>query len=313
MRRALAFVLAISFVAPLAVPLTAYADAPSAQDRTKADALKSQADEQMDNLHYTDALNGYTEAYSLTHDPKLLYNMGRAHGALGEYPEAVRDLDQFNKDAPADLKAKVPQLGELITEFKKHVASLTIICNVAGARVLVNNKAVGTTPFSSPLAVNAGPADVEVAADEYSPEKRKITLPGGGNAEARFDLIKSDVAGILVLRATPEATATRVDDKDYGGTPLELSVQPGRHTVLFRRENYIDQTASAVVARSERKVLEVELSKPSVFTRWEFWTVAASVVVIGAATAVILYAGFKEGPADKGDIPPGQIRGPLTF
>lgn len=313
MRHALAFVLAVSFVTPLAIPITAFADAPSAQDRTRADTLKTQADEQMDNLHYADALRGYSEAYGLTHDPKLLYNMGRAHGALAEYPEAVHDLEQFDREAPAALKAKVPQLGELIAEFKTHVTTVTIVSNVAGARVLVNDKAVGTTPFSAPLALNSGATVVEITADEYSPEKRKVTLPGGGNAEVRFDLVKADVAGVLVLRATPEATATRVDGKDYGGTPLELTVQPGRHTILFRRENYRDQTASAVVLRSERKVIEVELSKPSVFTRWEFWTVAASIVVIGGATAAILYAGFKEGPASMGDIPPGQIRGPLTF
>ena len=46
--------------------------------------------------------------------------------------------------------------------------------------------------------------------------------------EVRFELVKADMAGVLVLRSTPEATSTRVDDKDYGGTRVRSALWYGR-------------------------------------------------------------------------------------
>jgi hypothetical protein len=281
-----------------------------AQDRAtreKADHLKVSADDAMDNLRYAEALDGYQQAYTLTHDPKFLYNMGRALGALSRYPEAVDSLARFRSEAPSDLRAKVPQLEQLINDFQKHVSRLVVRSNVAGARVLVRDKAVGATPLGE-VKVNAGHATIEVAAVDYETQKKEVDLPEGGALELQFELVKATNLGVLFVRATPPATASWIDGKAGSGTPLEVSLPPGSHRLLLSRDGYRDLSTSAVVERGRRNELDLTLEKtPSVVTRWWFWTIVGVALASGA---VITFAAFTERGADSGTIPPGQVRAP---
>jgi hypothetical protein len=278
-----------------------------AQSNADVEKLKISADEAMDNLRYAEALDGYQRAYGISHDARFLYNMGRALGALGQYPEAVDKLERFRVDAPADLRARVPQLEQLITDFKQHVSTLVIHCNITGARVLVREKAVGQIPLGD-LRLNSGQATVEVSADDYTPQKRQVTLPDGGNLELTFDLIKASPTGILVVRSTPPATSILIDGKGFGGTPLETSLLPGSHGLLLSRDGYRDLATSAVVDRGRRRDLDLKLEKtPSILTRWWFWSIVG-VAVASAVTVGVAYS--TERSADSGTIPPGQLRGP---
>ncbi|CAN5775497.1 hypothetical protein BH09MYX1_BH09MYX1_39800 [soil metagenome] len=312
MRRVFAFLLvALALVSVTFPSRLAFAD-PSPADKAKAEQLKVAADDQMDNLHYSDALRGYQDAYALNPDPKLLYNMGRAKAALGDYPGAVSDLEKFRSDASPDLRAKVPQLADIITEFRKHVTVLTITCNVNGARVLVNSKLVGTTPFSAPLTLNAGPADIEVGLDTYTTEKRKVTLPEGGALTVDFKLLTSDLSGVLLVRSTPNADASKIDDKAFGGTPLEVTLPPGQHRIKLFKDGYDDINMSTVLGRGERKELSVAFEKsPSITSRPAFWAllITGIVLVAGGITAAVLALTIERSP-DPGSIPPGIIKGP---
>ncbi len=210
-----------------------------AQSKADIEKLKTSADEAMDNLHYDAAFAGYKQAYGLSHDPRFLYNMGRAAGAMGDYPEALEELEKFRLDAPADLRARVPQLEQLIADFKKHVSILSIQSNVAGARVVVRQKEIGRTPMGE-LRLNAGPADVEVVADDYVADRRKVTLPEGGRLDLNVELVKASPLGILVVRSTPPASSVFVDGTGKSGTPLEVSLMPGSHSLLLSREGFRD-------------------------------------------------------------------------
>lgn len=306
-RRAVTLVLAACLLAP-ALPGVARAESPA--DRAQAEKLKAAADEAMDNLRYADALDGYRRAYALSADPRTLYNMGRALGALGNYPEAVDQLERFQREAPATLQAKVPQLQSLIDSFRKHVSTLSLTSNVPGARVLVRDKLVGRAPITG-VKLNAGAATVEVNAPDYVADRRQVTLPEGGELGLQVELRRATATGILVVHSTPGASSALVDDVAMSGTPLEVSLLPGTHRVLLRRDGYYDLSASAVVERGETRTLDLALEKaPAVYQRWWFWTAIGVVVAGGVALTIAL---LTERPADSGDIPPGQIRGPLTF
>src|SRR5437899_856477 len=67
-----------------------------AAEADRVGALKKRGDDAMDSLRYADALAAYSEAYSLSKDPALLYNKGRADQALGDYPSALQELERFN-------------------------------------------------------------------------------------------------------------------------------------------------------------------------------------------------------------------------
>ncbi|HEY4119632.1 MAG TPA: PEGA domain-containing protein [Byssovorax sp.] len=264
----------------------------------------------MDSLRYGDALAAYGQAYSISKDPALLYNQGRANQALGDFPAALESLARFESEAPAGLKARVPKLDELLADVRAHVVTLSITCNVAGARVLVRERVMGSTPLAAPLKVNAGRAFIEVDAEGYAPYRREVDVPGAQILNVTVTLASRATSGVLYVRSTAASGVVFIDGEAVGNAPVEAVVPAGEHKVAVRREGYEDTETTVVVGVGERKDVTVEAQKqPGILTKWWFW---AGVGVVVTSGAVITYALLTEKKAGSGDqFSPGQVSGPL--
>jgi hypothetical protein len=284
---------------------------PSPSEIARAKSLKAAGDTAMESLKYSDALAAYTEAHALTGDAALLYNKGQALRALERFPEALAELERFEQTAPPALKAKVPKLGELIAEVRGRITVLTLACNVEGARVLVRDKLVGTTPLSTPLRLASGKAAVEVSADGYEPFRQVVDLPGGGSTEIGAKLISKDTTGVLFVTTGLAGAEAFVDGKPVGSPPVEVVVPSGDHRIRVVRDGFDVATTTAVVAAGERKHVAIALQakRPPTSKGW-FW---ASVAAGAATVAGVVIAGalLIDRPTSKGDIPPGQVSAPL--
>ncbi len=293
----------------LAAPAAAQQQPPSAADRAQAAQLKKRGDDEMESLRYGEALNDYTEAYRLSGDAALLYNRARVLEALERFPEALSELERFSKDAAPALRAKVPQLKELMKDIASRITTLTIQCNVPNARVLVRDKLVAKTPLDAPIRVNAGSSSIEVVAEGYVPFKQVVDLPRGGAYTLEVSLAARTPTGTLAIASTPSGSDVRVDGQPIGRTPAEAELAPGNHEVVLSLDGYREKKTTAVVIEGQRKEVAIDLDKnPSIFGRWWFWT-AVGVVIVGGV--VVTYALTTEKSAGHGDIPPGQVSGPL--
>jgi hypothetical protein len=293
-----------------APPVMAQAAGPTADDHARAAELKRLGDAAIDSMRYGEAVDAYTKAYALEKDPALLYNRGRAFQALGDFPGALESLEAFDSAASAELKARVPKLAELLTEVRAKVATLALTCNVAGARILVRDKIVGTTPTSR-LRFNAGTANLEVTAEGFFPFTKTVELPPGGVLDLEVTLSPKAKAAILVLRAPVPGTTAIVDGKMAGNPPVEVMVDPGSHKIVARAEGYDDTETSFVISAGERKQVDLSLGrKPAITSQWWFWTGLGVVVVGGATVAAALL--IEKNPS-QGDLPPGIVRAPIQF
>ena len=274
--------------------------------------LKAQGDAAMDSLRYDEALAAYKAAYDLSHDPAILYNMGQVRRARSEYPEALDSLEAFDRDAPPELKARVPTLAQIIAEIRAKVATLTITADVAGARVLVRDRVIGTTPLPGPVRVGAGKAHLEIDASGRLPYRRELDLAGGSVTVIDAKLETPEAHGVLVVHANAGASVF-VDGAPVGNAPVEVSVTTGTHKVLVKREGFEDNASSAVVRAGERRELDVTLAaKSSIAGKWWFWT-AIGVVVVGGAVATALAVTLPRS-ADAGNgFQPGTLGAPLRW
>lgn len=146
---------------------------------TSVSELKARADRAMDRGEFAQALSSYRQAYAESPTPALLYNMGRAEEMLGNYAEALNDLETFDANASPELKAKVPRLHALIERLRARVARLEIRSNVAGALITVRGQPRGTTSIARPLALVPGRATIELSAEGYWPVRRDLVLEEG--------------------------------------------------------------------------------------------------------------------------------------
>lgn len=305
------FVLAISAALSLAPsPLRAQAASPAAAAAPDADAQaraaerKASGDEAMEALRYEDALAAYGEAYAITKNPALLYNMGRALEALNRFPEALEKLTAFDAAASPELKARVPRLPTLIAELRQRVSTLDIRTNVEGARIVVRNVVVGKSPLPEPLKLVAGPAEIEIDAEGYFGAKKSVTLEGGAEQTVTFELFSRTTTGVLTVRASASAAEVLVDGKRIGIAPVELNVPKGTHRITVRHPDFRVYETSAVVPAGGYKAVTATLQAKSIATRWWFWTGLGAVAVAGAATAIV--ATTERAPST-GTIAPGQL------
>src|SRR5262249_9809052 len=81
---------------------------PSMAFAQDAKTLKADGDQAIDRLDFQQALDKYNQAYDKSHDPAILYNRARALQSLNRMPEALDELERFDREAPGDLKTKVP-------------------------------------------------------------------------------------------------------------------------------------------------------------------------------------------------------------
>jgi hypothetical protein len=303
-RLAVPFVL-VAFVAST-IPRGARAQGTPAA--SAADDAKRQGDDAMVALRYEEALGHYRRAYEASKNPAILYNMGRAYEGLGDFPKALDALEEFADKAPADLKARVPKLGELLADVRNRVSTLVVSSAVDGAEIRLGERVVGKTkPGQVVLRVNAGNQHLTIAREGYFPFEKDVAL-AGGRVET-VDAVLASRTESAVLRVTSPVTgaAVAIDGRSVGVVPAESLVAPGSHKILLRRDGYDPTDTNVVVAAGEKKSVDLPMTARETITqKWWFWTAIGVVVVAGGVVTYI--AATTEREADKGTIDPGRVK-----
>jgi hypothetical protein len=288
---------------PPTAPATPPASEPS--NVIRAQEKKAEGDKAMDSLRYAEALVAYNESYALDPKPALLYNLGRTHEALDQLPQAVEKLEAFQKTAPPELLARVPNLKDRIANIKKRVSQLTINVNVPGARIFVRDVVVGQSPLGKTLALKAGKANILIEAPGYFTYQSAIELPGGGGYTVDAQLASRTRASRIIVLSPKDNVSIAVDGKRLGQAPVETIVDPGAHTIEGKHEEHSDFSTSVIVKAGDERTVMVQLGPKPVYKQWWFWTAIGTAAAAGTAIALVVTS---ERAPDRGDIPPGQLR-----
>ena len=310
---------------PVAAPPASTQDAGTASDETaetgaaagrdakkleRAATLKAEADDLSRHQRYAEAIALYEQAYALGSDPAVLYNQGRAYDKLGDSAAALTTLRRFEAAAPPELLEKVRRLDELLAELEGKVTRLTVLANVPGARVTLEDRVLGQAPLRE-LPVNAGIGTLEVTREGYYPVRLEVDLPKGAPMTLQAELRTRESSGLLRITSGLDEVTAFVDGKQVGRVPAEVALEPGEHQIRVSKQGYRDETTTIVVrAGAERSVdLDPRVAKKKLTQRWWFWTALGTVVVTSGAAATI--AATKERDGTKGDFSPETLNAPL--
>ncbi len=138
------------------------------------------------------------------------------------------------------------------------VAQLSIISNPAGVQIAFDGGAVCETPCAL---TGIAPGQHVIAATKpgYGPESRTIAMSAGESSSLSLTL--NQLAAKLSITSSPAGAMILVDGKDTGKiTPAVFSLEkPGAHTVVVRREGYLEETSSASADAGQTATLNLNL------------------------------------------------------
>ncbi|MFY9561268.1 MAG: PEGA domain-containing protein, partial [Terriglobales bacterium] len=123
--------------------------------------------------------------------------------------------------------------------------SVQIDSTPAGAQIHLDGKTDPgwITPFSL-SGLTPGPHTISVSKSGYSAEARTVDVASASRSFVAVHL--TAINALLVVNSTPAGAAVILDGKSTGRvTPVQFAVEKGAHTLVLRKQGYLDETTSA--------------------------------------------------------------------
>jgi hypothetical protein len=148
----------------------------------------------------------------------------------------VRQLDKRTNAARRRAPAPAP--------VAKIPGSVQIDSTPQGAQIQLDGRTDPSwiTPFSL-SGLTPGQHTISVKKSGFSPEARTVDVANGSRSFVAVHL--APINALLVVNSTPAGADVILDGKSTGRvTPVQFAVEKGPHTVLLRKQGFLDETTS---------------------------------------------------------------------
>jgi hypothetical protein len=173
------------------------------------------------------ALLELQRVYELAPSFRLLYNLGivslKLHDAAGAMGFFERYLHDGGDAVPADTRADVTQK---LRELSLSVATVSVVVNVPGATILVDDRAVGTAPLPAPLRLNAGLRRVTARAPSRPADSRVLELAGGDRTQLELWLAPANEPAPATAPSSGTPSTTTPSAALPAGAPITEPPRP---------------------------------------------------------------------------------------
>jgi len=177
------------------------ASAQGESDKKQAQALQAEGLRLMQKGDNQGALAKFEEAFRLVSSPKILFNMGKAHLALGDEAKADEDFERFLDEAPYAPKESRDEAQRRVETLRPRLAYLEVQTDDVGSTISIDGKVVGTAPLARPSVVLPGSHQVLVEKPEMTPQTRQVAPIAGQKLRVVVKLVSA--AASPVVTATP--------------------------------------------------------------------------------------------------------------
>jgi hypothetical protein len=238
------------------------APAPKSLDDTLTGEAKSaydQATQLFDDKDFATAEVKYGRAYELSHDARLLRDMGLCEREQRHYAKAIPLLQRYLAEGGAlvtpDRRQETTALIEMLQSF---TAELRITVSEPGADVFVDDEKVGTSPLDKPVVVDLGTRRVRVTKAGFKPQERSIAVGGEKTIPVDVKLEALPTTGSLTIDA-PAGAAIVVDSRPVGAGHVELTLPGGPHQVRVSAPGMVAYQSDVLVEVGEKRTVGVAL------------------------------------------------------
>jgi PEGA domain-containing protein len=296
--------------APLAYAQTAahaaasHAPVPLGKSLTGAakDAFDS-AQVLVSNGDFLGAYAKFGQAYDLSKDPRLLFNMAVCLRNQHDYAGMQALLVRYKNEAAQTISPREKsEVDSALATIQNLVGAVKVSVSEAGAALTVDGNAAGTTPIDAPISLNLGKHTFSVSKDGFEPVKQELDVAGGSETPLSITLVAARHVARLVVVADDDATVT-VDGQAVSKGRFDQQLAAGAHEVEVTAPSKLPFKQQVDLHDDETRSMDVTLEAEKHGGKVWPWIVGG--VVLAAGASVGGYFLFK--PQDKtAPVPPGQ-------
>jgi PEGA domain len=260
--------LALAAVLAVAPALAAPPTAPAAVDvrsqlpdaaRKAWDAAKQLAGAS----DFRGALVEFQRAYDLSHNPRVLFNVGVTEKLLTHYARAVDAWDREQSEGAGQLSsAELQELKNAIAIVQQFVTTIDVTANEADATLTIDDYPIGKTPFAGPVRIDVGKHVVKLSKVGFLDAVEPVDVAAGAKTPVVFKLepVNKTALVAVTVGGAPAATVF-VDGRDMGPAPFKGELSADRHTIEARAPGFVTVGQTVDVAYKQPISLVLTLSQ----------------------------------------------------
>lgn len=171
------------------------------------------------------ALVELTRSFDVSHNYKVLYNIGQTQYELQDYAAALRTFERYLRLGGDEIEAaRRAQVESDIKGLGTRVARLEIKSNATDAEVFIDDVSVGKTPLAEPQVVSIGRRKIVIQKNGVATPARTVDLAGGDRTSVTIDL---NEVKVTEADTTPSRTGVWVSLAITGGLVAGTAIVGG--------------------------------------------------------------------------------------
>jgi hypothetical protein len=261
-RHSLVLALAVALAAPSAAAQPQAAVDVRAQLPDAAKHAWDAAKQLANAADYKGALVEFQRAYELSHNPRVLFNLGVTEKLLTHYARAVDAWDKELREGAGQLSAAESQeLKNAVAIVQQFVTTIEVSANEEGATLFVDDYAIGKTPFAGPVRIDVGKHVLKLGKDGFVDAIKPVDVASGQVTPVQFRIepVNKTALVMVTVGGAPSATVF-VDGRDVGPAPFRGELSADRHTIEARSPGYVTVGQTVDVQYGQPVSLSLALS-----------------------------------------------------
>jgi hypothetical protein len=208
------------------------------------------------------ALVEFQRAYELSHNARVLFNVGVTEKLLTHYARAVDAWEKEQAEGTGLTPSELQELKNAIAIVQQFVTTLDVTATEADATLSIDDYLVGKTPFAGPVRIDVGKHVLKLSKDGFVDAIVPVDVAAGAKAPVAFKLEPLNKTALVsvIVGGTPTATVF-VDGRDMGPAPFKGELSADRHTIEARAPGFVTVGQTVDVLYKQAVSLVLTLSE----------------------------------------------------
>ncbi|WP_394833386.1 tetratricopeptide repeat protein [Pendulispora rubella] len=170
---------------------------------------------------YGAALVEFKQAYQLSPNVNVLYNIAQAQFQLQRYAQALSTFEQYLSEGGESHR---PEVLEVVATLQSRVGRLDIHFNVPGTELQIDDEEVAAKRLGKPLTVSVGRRKLVASARGYHPKTQWIDVAAGENVsvDVRLDALEPTPAAVPKEPVLAPAKNADAKPRESQGGPVVI-------------------------------------------------------------------------------------------